>query len=154
GVSQLHGQVSRNMWHWLWPERKPDEVPITAITNGVHSASWLAQELAEFYTQYLGAGWYGRLDDPATWAPLRTAPAAALWAIHSRLRTDLIEFARGRAQARYTRMNEAPAVWPILDPNALTIGFARRFATYKRAVMIFTDRERLKALLNNAERPM
>jgi starch phosphorylase len=154
GVSQLHGQVSRKMWHWLWPERKAEDVPITAITNGVHTHTWLAAELGAFYTQYLGADWYDRLDDPATWAPLRQAPAADLWAIHSRLRHDLVEFARRRAEARYVRTGEAPAVWPILDPNALTLGFARRFATYKRATLMFSDRDRLKAMLNNPERPV
>jgi glycogen phosphorylase len=120
----------------------------------VHTHTWLAAELGAFYTQYLGADWYDRLDDPATWAPLRQAPAAELWAIHARLRHDLVEFARRRAEARYARTGEAPAVWPILDPNALTLGFARRFATYKRATLMFSDRDRLKAMLNNPERPV
>ncbi|HUS13645.1 MAG TPA: alpha-glucan family phosphorylase [Chloroflexia bacterium] len=154
GVSQLHGEVSRKMWQWLWPDKPVAEVPISAITNGVHSATWLASQMAAYYTQYLGAGWYDRLDDPATWAPLRDAPAAELWAIHSQLKHDLVAFARKRAEARYVRMSEAPAVWPILDPDALTLGFARRFATYKRATMIFTDRDRLKKLLNDPARPM
>jgi starch phosphorylase len=154
GVSQLHGQVSRNMWHWLWPEKKIEDVPIGAITNGVHTATWLAAQLGAFYTQYLGADWYARLDDPKTWEPLRDAPAGELWAIHSRLKHDLVEFARTRTATRLMRMNESPGVWPILDPDALTLGFARRFATYKRATMIFTDRDRLKALLNNPDRPV
>ncbi|HMA33120.1 MAG TPA: alpha-glucan family phosphorylase [Chloroflexia bacterium] len=154
GVSQLHGAVSRNMWHWLWPDKKAEEVPITAITNGVHTGTWLATKLARWYTEYLGPAWYDRLDDPATWAPLRDAPAAALWAIHTELKHDLVAFARRRAEARFARLQEAPAVWPILNPDALTLGFARRFATYKRATMIFSDRDRLKALLNNPERPV
>ena len=85
GVSQLHGQVSRNMWHWLWPDRTAEEVPITSITNGVHTGTWLAPELDAFYNQYLGADWYDRLDDPETWEPAAEAPDAELWAIHTQL---------------------------------------------------------------------
>jgi len=154
GVSKLHGQVSRNMWHWLWPNRPVDEVPIGAITNGVHTATWLAPELAAYYTQYLGADWWTRIDDPATWEPLRQASPEELWAIHTHLKHDLVEFARRRTEERLLRLGEEPAVGPILDPDALTIGFARRFATYKRAVLIFSDKDRLKALLNNPARPV
>ncbi len=154
GVSQLHGKVSREMWHWLWPDRRSDDVPIGAITNGVHTGTWLAAEMGAFYNQVLGPDWYTRLDDPATWAPLRDASPDQLWGIHTNLRHTLVAFARKRAEARLLRVNEQPTVWPILDPDALTFGFARRFATYKRATMIFTDRERLKALLNNPARPM
>ncbi|MGI8589132.1 MAG: alpha-glucan family phosphorylase [Chloroflexia bacterium] len=154
GVSKIHGGVSRNMWHWLWPDRPTDEVPITAITNGVHTATWLASKLGAFYAKHLGPDWYSRLDDPATWKPLRSAPAEELWAIHTYLRHGLIAFARRRAEARYARLNETPSLWPVLDPEVLTLGFARRFATYKRATMIFNDRARLKALLNNPARPV
>lgn len=154
GVSALHGQVSRNMWHWLWPDKKAEDVPITSITNGIHTATWLAPELRPFYDEVLGAGWYDRLDDPATWKALRDAPADRLWTIHSHLKTQLVEFARERAEARYTRIGETPAIWPILNPQALTLGFARRFATYKRAVLIFSDQERLKALLNHPAHPV
>ncbi len=154
GVSQLHGKVSREMWHWLWPDRKSEDVPIGAITNGVHTGTWLAAELGAFYNEVLGPDWYMRLDEPATWEPLREAAPDKLWAIHVRLRQTLIAFARKRAEARLVRLSEQPAVWPILDPDALTFGFARRFATYKRATMIFTDRDRLKALLNNPARPV
>ena len=154
GVSQLHGQVSRNMWHWLWPNRPVEDVPIGAITNGVHTGTWLAAELGAYYTQVLGPEWWAHPDDPAIWAALRDAPPEQLWAIHSRLKEDLATFVDRRTRARDSRLDGASASPTALDPHALTIGFARRFATYKRAVMIFADQDRLKALLNNPERPM
>jgi len=154
GVSKLHGKVSREMWHWLWPDRKSEDVPISAITNGVHTGTWLAAEMGAFYNEVLGPDWYTRLDDPTTWKPLRATDPDKLWTIHVHLRQVLVAFARKRAEARLLRLGEQPVVWPILDPDALTFGFARRFATYKRATMIFSDRDRLKALLNHPQRPV
>src|SRR5207253_10413168 len=154
GVSQLHGRVSRNMWHWLWPNRPVDKVPIEAITNGVHTATWLAPELYDLYSQYLGADWYNRLDDPATWKPIYDVPDEELWALHFQLKKILIDFGRTKLRAWHDRTGVAPLVWPPLDPEALTIGFARRFATYKRATLIFRDLERLKRLLHNQWRPV
>jgi len=155
GVSQLHGRVSRNMWHWLWPNRPVDDVPIEAITNGVHTATWLAPELFDFYNRYLGADWYSRLDDPATWEPLRNAPNDELWQIHFRLKGQLIDFARQRLQIWHERIGQMPGgPWPPLDPEALTIGFARRFATYKRATLLFSDVNRLMSIINKEDRPV
>jgi starch phosphorylase len=154
GVSQLHGRVSRNMWHWLWPHRPVDEVPIEAITNGVHTATWLAPDLKAFYDRYLGDDWYDRLDDPATWQPILSAPPAELWEIHCRLKGTLIEFARKRLDEWYRRTGAARTTWPPLDPEALTIGFARRFATYKRATLVFSDADRLSKIMNQAGRPV
>jgi starch phosphorylase len=154
GVSQLHGKVSREMWHWLWPDRKSEDVPISAITNGVHTGTWLAAELGAFYEEVLGKDWYAHVDDPAMWEALRAAPADKLWTLHTNLRHDMVAFARKRTEARLLRLGEQPAVWPILDPEALTLGFARRFATYKRATMIFTDKDRLKKILNDPKRPV
>ncbi len=103
GVSKLHGRVSRNMWHWLWPNRSVDDVPITSITNGVHTGTWLAPELYKYYTEFLGKDWYDRLDDPATWQPLYNAPADKLWDIHKLLKRQLVDFARERMLGWYSR---------------------------------------------------
>jgi glycogen phosphorylase len=154
GVSALHGRVSRNMWHWLWPNRPVDDVPIQAITNGVHTATWLAPELYEFYSRILGEDWYDRLDDPATWKPMLKAPNKELWEIHKRLKFELIEFARQRLDVWYKRTGVTPGAWPPLDPEALTIGFARRFATYKRATLLFSDVNRLSEIMNRPGRPV
>jgi starch phosphorylase len=154
GVSKLHGRVSRNMWHWLWPNRSVDDVPITSITNGVHTGTWLAPELHEFYTEFLGKEWYDRLDDPATWQPLYDAPADKLWEIHKLLKRQLVDFARGRVLGWYSRNNRQPSLPNLLDPDALTLGFARRFATYKRATLLFTDSDRLMRIMNHEGRPV
>jgi starch phosphorylase len=154
GVSQLHGRVSRNMWHWLWPHRPVDQVPIEAITNGVHTGTWLAPELREFYDRCFGAGWYDNLDNPDTWLPILNANSSELWEIHRKLRSDLVAFARQRLDEWYKRTGTARGVWPPLDPDALTIGFARRFATYKRATLIFSDTDRLNSIMNQASRPV
>ncbi len=154
GVSKLHGRVSRNMWHWLFPNVAVDEVPISSITNGVHTGTWLASELYSFFTKYLGEGWYNKLDDPATWQPLYQASDRELWEIHSKLKRDMVEFARRRMSEWYGRNNIPAEVANLLDPATLTIGFARRFATYKRATLIFSDVDRLTTIMNNPERPM
>ncbi|MFL5732478.1 MAG: alpha-glucan family phosphorylase [Chloroflexia bacterium] len=154
GVSQLHGRVSRNMWHWLWPNRPVDQVPIESITNGVHTGTWLAAELHKLYDRYLGPNWYDKLDDPATWQPIYNIPDSELWDLHTHLRHDLIEFARDKLQRWHARTGTTPTVWPPLDPDALTIGFARRFATYKRATLIFSDVNRLSTIMNRPGRPV
>lgn len=154
GVSQLHGAVARQMWQWLYPDQPLDKVPITAITNGIHTDTWLAPRLRPLYAEALGPGWEQDLDNPTRWANVRTIPDATLWGARQELKRKLVAFARLRTQQRLTRLGIPPVVWPILDENALTIGFARRFATYKRATLIFRDPERLRALLNNPERPV
>lgn len=154
GVSKLHGRVSRNMWHWLWPNRSVEDVPITSITNGVHTGTWLAPELFEFYSTYLGEEWYEKLDDPATWQPLYDAPDDKLWEVHRVLKRQLVDFARERLSEWYKRTGAQPLQANILDPDALTLGFARRFATYKRATLLFTDTDRLLRILNDEKRPV
>jgi len=154
GVSKLHGRVSRNMWHWLWPNRSVEDVPITSITNGVHTGTWLAPELFEFYTKYLGADWYDKLDDPATWQPLYDAPDDKIWEVHALLKRQLVDFARERMAEWNKRTGGQPPESAILDPDALTLGFARRFATYKRATLLFTDTDRLLRIMNEAGRPV
>jgi len=158
GVSQLHSQVSRRMWQFLWPETPVNEVPIGAITNGVHTATWLAPELDALYRQALGEDWYERLDDPATWAGLANLPNQTLWQVKQGLKRKLIDFVRRRVHARLTRQganhDQLTTIHYLLDPDALTIGFARRFATYKRATLLFRDVERLKRLVNHPGRPV
>ncbi|MGH2515327.1 MAG: alpha-glucan family phosphorylase, partial [Ktedonobacterales bacterium] len=135
GVSRLHGDVSRTMWHFLWPEIEGDEVPITSITNGVHTATWLAPRLAELFRRSLGGDWYDHLDEPTLWAKIEDLPDGELWEAHRELKGDLIEFARARVARQRTRTGEAAGAIAgantLLDPDSLTLGFARRFATYK-----------------------
>jgi starch phosphorylase len=158
GVSLLHGDVSRAMWHFLWPDVELGEVPITSITNGVHTTTWLAPAMGVLYSRYLGADYCERLDDPATWSGVAQIPDGELWQTHRERKVELIAFARRRLARERTRRGEGTAavkaVEDILDPNALTIGFARRFATYKRATLLFRDPERLRRILNDPERPM
>ena len=158
GVSKLHGAVSRRMWHFLWPDKPENEVPIGQITNGVHTASWLAPELYELYTRYMGEGWYDRLDDQSLWDRLLQIPDEELWKVKQLLRDRLIEFVRNRYSAWKREIGapqeEVEAAANVLDPNALTIGFARRFATYKRANLIFRDIERLRKIVDNPDRPV
>ncbi|MEO8286498.1 MAG: alpha-glucan family phosphorylase [Chloroflexota bacterium] len=154
GVSKLHGRVSRNMWHWLWPNRSVEDVPITSITNGVHTGTWLAPELYSFFTEFLGKDWYDKLDDPKTWQPLYNAPDDKLWEIHMLLKSQLVDFARYRMGEWFKRTGVQPPHANILDPDTLTLGFARRFATYKRATLLFTDTDRLMRILNQAGRPV
>jgi starch phosphorylase len=131
GVSELHGEVSREMWHGLWAERPVDEVPITSITNGVHQRTWLSRELEEL----LG-------DTDPQFARARDVPAESLWAAHRKAKDRLLDFIVTTRGARE------------LDPEVLTIGFARRFATYKRASLLFSRPERLAALLADSDRPI
>jgi starch phosphorylase len=154
GVSKLHGHVARGMWQWLFPEKSQDEVPITSITNGVHTASWLAPELRKVYDEALGNDWEDRVDDDEMWKKLYDVPNKTIWDTKQQLRRNLMAFARERTRQRFVHLGQPPAIWPILEEHVLTLGFARRFATYKRATLIFKDLERLKAILNNPNRPV
>jgi starch phosphorylase len=157
GVSEIHGRVSRGMWAHVF-STSVDETPIGHITNGVHTASWLAPELLELFNKYLGEDWYARLDDPKTWTHLREVPDARLWEIMQGRKRALIEFTRGVLVRRLARLGASEAELEIarhaLDPHALTIGFARRFATYKRAVMVLSDLARVRRMVNDQERPV
>ena len=157
GVSKLHGEVSRSLWKDVWAGVAVHEVPITNITNGVHTKTWTAPEFAALYRKHLGV-WEEHLTEPEFWRGVFDIPDAQLWDTHQRLKLRLIEFVRDRERRRRERMGESPEsirrVNRILDPEILTIGFARRFATYKRARLLFSDKERLKRLLNDATRPV
>ncbi|GIV98069.1 MAG: alpha-1,4 glucan phosphorylase [Herpetosiphonaceae bacterium] len=156
GVSKLHSQVSREMWHWLWPDRPVDKVPIIAVTNGVHTDTWLAPQLADLYSTVLRPDWRQHIDDPATWEPIANIPDEALWSVHMELKRKLAAFIRERDWQRRRRLGPLAEhdIDPQVNPKALVIGFARRFATYKRATLIFRDMERLKRLLNQPDCPV
>jgi starch phosphorylase len=158
GVSELHGHVSRRMWAELWPGTPVEQTPIGHITNGVHTGTWLVPELRDLYSQYLPQRWLEHVDDPQTWQSVDQIPDDELWRVHLKRKNELIDFIRERIRKQYLRHGEGPrrmaASAGLLDPEALTIGFARRFATYKRATLIFHDLERLKRILNNPERPV
>jgi starch phosphorylase len=158
GVSQLHGAVSRRMWQPVWPEGPAEQVPIKAITNGVHVPSWVSSELKSLYGQYLGPDWMDYHDDPDLWEAILEMPDAELWEVHQLLRAKLLAYIDDRVRQRWmARQMEAGQVLgsgTLLDPDALTIGFARRFATYKRATLIFRDLGRLKRILHTPQRPV
>jgi len=152
GVSKLHGEISRKMWSWLWPNKKLDEVPITHVTNGIHTETWLAPALKTLYDKYLPANWIHNIDDPDIWNDVDKIPDEELWDVMTKLRGKLVNFVRLRTRQRMQRLNYHPndmqATANLLNPNALTIGFARRFATYKRATLIFHDTDRLKRIVH------
>lgn len=158
GVSQLHGQVSREMWQSVWPEKEVNDVPITAITNGIHIPTWIASDMHDLFSKYLGPDWVAHQDDPKMWELLKEIPDEELWHVHSNLRSKLLNRLRFRTRQRWTQgRHDATQVLTnggFLDPETLTIGFARRFATYKRATLIFRDPERLKRILLDQDRPV
>ncbi|MEK0446156.1 MAG: hypothetical protein RLZZ399_1477 [Verrucomicrobiota bacterium] len=157
GVSALHGQVSQGLWKDVWAGVPQHEVPITSITNGVHTRTWMAPEFATLYSKYL-PGWEERLTDLEFWRGVYDIPDEAIWSTHQALKLRLIEFVRERVRSQRERLGESPekqrAASRLLNPEVLTIGFARRFATYKRATLLFSDPERLMRLMNNPERPV
>jgi starch phosphorylase len=157
-VSRLHRQVSQEMFHGLWPQLPVWEVPITSITNGVHLPSWLNGELAALYDQYLQPDWRERINDPSIWEQVKDIPDEELLEVHRRRKRRLIAFVRARQNQSALRRQASAAdvrrAGEVLDPNAFTIGFARRFATYKRATLLFRDVERLKRILLNKEMPV
>jgi starch phosphorylase len=157
-VSALHGEVSRNMWTGLYPGKAEDSVPIGHITNGVHMPSWLAPQMSRLYDRHLGTGWSARSAEPATWEGIENINDGELWETHLSLKSRLLEFIRARAVAQSKKRDEPTATLQklsrLLSPDALTIGFARRFATYKRANLFLADIERLAAMVNDANRPV
>lgn len=143
GVSALHGHVARQMWQALWPGRPEQEVPIGHVTNGVHVLSWLAPSMKRILDRFLAQDWARRHDQPSTWAPMAKVDDGELWEAHVRLRHSLIAFVRRRT-----------GVPDALDPSALTVGFARRFASYKRATLLLTDMDRLARLCADQGQPI
>ena len=158
GVSKLHGQVSRTMWQPVWPDREVDEVPITHVTNGVHVPTWTPTELNHLWRKYLGPDWMANHDDPALWERIDEVPGRELWEIHLGLKRKMISYFQELARKRWSDDASDPTQvmtsGTFLEPEALTIGFARRFATYKRAMLIFRDVERLRKLALDIHRPV
>jgi glycogen phosphorylase len=157
-VSRLHRQVSQEMFHDLWPQLPVWEVPVTSVTNGVHVPSWLNGDLATLYDQYLQPDWRDRFNEPGIWDQVKDIPDEELLEVHKRRKRRLVTFVRERQHASAIRRQASTAevrrASEVLDPNAFTIGFARRFATYKRATLLFRDVARLKKILLNKEMPV
>ena len=157
-VSELHGKVARKMWHYVWPERREDDVPITHITNGVHAGTWLARRMGHLFDHYLGPEWREHADDPEIWDQVRNIPDDELWAIRRHLKRKLVYYITDFSRNRWMKGGMAPiqvlAGGALLDPNVLTIGFARRFAPYKRANLILRNFNRLLSLLNRPGMPV
>jgi starch phosphorylase len=158
GVSQLHARVSREIWQEVWPRVPLDELPILGITNGVHARSWISKDMADLYDRYLGPRWSERPSDPQIWQQVARIPNEELWRTHERRRERTVTFARRRLRSQLEHRGGIPAELSqadeVLNPEALTIGFARRFATYKRGTLLFRDLDRLTRILSNRDRPV
>lgn len=158
GVSALHGRVSRRAWRELWPHMREDDLPIGHVTNGVHVSTWVAPGMQEFFAQHLGADWRQHITDPELWARIDGVNDAELWEMHRVLKASLVNFVRREAAAHRSRAglaeSQVAAAASALDPDALTIGFARRFATYKRGNLLFTDLECIRRLVEDSKRPV
>ncbi len=158
GVSQLHGHVSRRMWSGLWPWRVEEEIPIGHITNGVHIPSWLSVQMRRLFDRYFPKDWMAHMGEPDVWQGIYKVDPGELWETHNLLKNQLLHFVRRRIAANCRRREEAgraiETARQVLNPAALTIGFARRFATYKRAQLLFQDLDRIERIVNNQERPV
>jgi starch phosphorylase len=158
GVSYIHGRVTRRMWQVAWPNVPEDQVPITSVTNGVHAPTWIAPEFGLLFDRYLGREWVDRHDDVTFWNRVMDIPDEDFWDVHLLLKRKFLAFVRERARARWVedgvRSRQVIAMGTLLDPDALTIGFARRFTGYKRAAMIFHDLNRIKSIMLDRWRPV
>jgi starch phosphorylase len=158
GVSKLHGETARGMWSRTWRDVPDAEIPIISITNGVHTTSWISRDLAGLLDRYLGPGWVSNPLEGALWERIADVPDAELWRTHERRRERLVNFARRRLARQLERRgapkSEVRQAGEVLDPEVLTIGFARRFATYKRANLLFLEPDRLLRMLKSTERPL
>jgi starch phosphorylase len=157
-VSELHMHVSRKMWASLWPDRKLEDIPIGHVTNGIHPGTWLARRLGVIYQEYLGSDWFNRSDDPELWERIDDIPDFELWTVRRHLKRKLSSYVGERIRGQWMSGNLASiqviAGGVLLDPYILTIGFARRFATYKRATLILSDFDRLLRMLNAPNAPL
>ena len=158
GVSKLHGAVSRELFGDVWPEIAANESPIGYVTNGIHTCSWLSPRLKELYNKYLIPYWQDSMHEDKVWEKVKNIPNDKIWEAHQDRKEKLLELVKISTQERLRRSNysydEINEIVSKLNPNALTIGFARRFATYKRATLIFKDIERITQILNNQEKPV
>ncbi|MEZ4671652.1 MAG: alpha-glucan family phosphorylase [Anaerolineae bacterium] len=158
GVAKLHGEVSRHMWQWLYPNVPEHEIPVDSVTNGIHVQTWVSREMATLLDRYLDPAWRSEEERQDVWAKVDTIPDAELWRTHERRRERLVGFTRARLRKQLEHrggaLSEIESADEVLNPDALTLGFARRFATYKRATLLFRNPERLKKLLNNPDQPV
>ena len=158
GVSKLHGAVSRELFGEVWPEIAANESPIGYVTNGIHTCSWLAPRLKELYNKYMIPYWQDNMHQDYVWEKIRNIPDEKLWSIHNDRKIKLLKLVKDNTTERLRRSGysyeEINEIVSKINPNALTIGFARRFATYKRATLIFKDLERITQIINNSERPV
>ena len=158
GVSKLHGEVSRELFADVWPHIAPSESPITYVTNGIHTCSWLAPKLKELYNKYLIPYWQDNIHEDYVWEKIKTIPDDKLWKVHTDNKIKLLALVKENVTRRLRReginYDEIVEITSKLNPEALTIGFARRFATYKRATLIFKDIERITQILNDPNRPI
>ncbi len=158
GVSKLHGDVSRKMWQNIWPNLPVNLVPIRSITNGIHIRTWISEEMRNLFDRYLGETWLTKPGEDSVWSRVERIPDSELWRTHERRRERMVGFIRRRLAEQLKRRGasevEMQQAEEALDPEALTIGFARRFATYKRGSLILRDEERLARILNNKGRPL
>lgn len=155
GVSQLHGEVSRNMWQKVYPGIPTHEIPIGHVTNGIHTFSWLHREMITLFDEHFGLGWRKEIRNQNFWKKIYDIPDEQLWNLKSQMKANMIEHIRRTYKERVERYGDDYAGYPapdgILDPNILTIGFARRFAPYKRSLLLFRDLDRLKKIINNTD---
>ncbi|MDQ3044054.1 MAG: alpha-glucan family phosphorylase [Chloroflexota bacterium] len=158
GVSKRHGEITRAMWHDIWPGVEPKLAPISSITNGVHLPTWVSPRIAKLFDTYLGADWRGRQEDPLLWEGVRSIPPVAFWRTHLAAKQDLHDLLDERARVRWAEGDFDPtqvvSSGPFMRRDILTLGFARRFATYKRATLLFRDPDRLARILTDVERPV
>ena len=158
GVSKLHGTISRDMWKDIWMDLPKSEVPIISITNGIHTNTWISYEMAGLFDRYIGSAWKDEPADQTIWESIAQIPDSELWRSHERRRERLVSFARARLKAQLIRRgaspNEINYADEVLDPETLTIGFARRFAGYKRGDLLFRDIERIKHIMSSKDRPV
>ena len=158
GVSERHGEITRIMWNDVWPERTPGNVPITSVTNGVHLPTWISPRVASLLDRNLGRDWRERQHEPEAWDGVRSISDEEFWDAHAGNKRELFDSLRFRSRKRWISgdydPNQVVTAGPYLEPDVLTIGFARRFATYKRATLIFHDPDRLARLLNSQDRPI
>ena len=158
GVSALHGEVTRSMWRPMWPDTPSDQLPVRSITNGVHVPTWMGGPVFALLDHHFGPGWLDKVDDAELWERLNDIPDQEIWQMRQAMRDDLFSFIRERMRSRFSQEHVAQSrivsAGAMLDPEALTLGYARRFTAYKRPEMIFHDPDRLARILNNIDRPV
>jgi len=158
GVSALHGEVTRSMWRPMWPDTPADQIPVRSITNGVHVPTWMAGAVFALLDHHFGPGWLDHVDEAELWERLNDIPDSEIWQMRQSLRNDLFSFIRGRMRSRFLQehvgQSRIVSAGAMLDPDALTLGYARRFTAYKRPEMIFHDSDRLARILNAIDRPV